>query len=136
VNYSLGQASWAPDPTAVALGRIAPSAVRDGRESVHDLTTSVTTRLPSTSTDVSFVYRMSSAFSQPEPTTGLPQLAGRFDLEVHQALPYQPVRGGKLEVLFAIRNLFYDAHDSRSMYDELLTVKPPLRLVGGIQIRF
>jgi hypothetical protein len=136
VNYSLGQASWAPDPTAVALGRIAPSAVRDGRESVQDLTTSVTTRLPSTSTEVSFVYRMSSAFSQPDPTTGLPQLAGRFDLEVHQALPYQPVRGGKLEVLFAIRDLFYDAHDSRSMYDELLTVKPPLRLVGGIQIRF
>ena len=136
INYSLGQAFWAADPAAIALGRIAASTVRDGRESVHDLTTSISTRVPSTSTEVSFVYRMSSAFSQPEPAAGLPQLDGRFDLEVHQALPYQPVRGGRLEVLFAIRNLFYDAHDSRSMYDELLTVKPPLRLVGGIQIRF
>ncbi len=136
VNYSLGQASWALDPAAVELGRIAPSTLRDGREAVHDLTTSISTRVPSTSTDVSFVYRINSAFSQPEAGTGLPHLDGRFDLEVHQTLPYQPVRGGKLELLFAIRNLFYDARDSRSMYDELLTVKPPLRLVGGIQIRF
>ena len=66
----------------------------------------------------------------------LPGFDGRFDVEVHQALPYQPIRGGKLEVLFAVRNLFYDAHDTRSLYDELLTVKPPMRLVGGIQIRF
>ena len=136
VNYSLGQAAWAPEAGALALARVAPSAVRDGREAVHDLTTSLATRLPSTSTEVSFVYRMSSAFTQADSLTRTPQVDGRFDLEVHQPLPYQPMHGGRLEVLFALRNLFYDAHDTRSIYDELLTVKPPLRLVGGIQVRF
>jgi hypothetical protein len=136
INYSLGQAAWTHEPGAAALGRAARSAMRDGHESIHDLTTAIAGTFPSTSTEVSFVYRMSSAFSQTGAVSRLPGFDGRFDVEVHQALPYQPIHGGRLEVLFAVRNLFYDAHDTRSMYDELLTVKPPLRLVGGIQIRF
>lgn len=136
VTYALGQAAWTPGSGALALARVAPSAMRDGRESVHDLTTSLSTRVPSTSTDVSFVYRVSSSFTPAEAINRAPQLGGRFDLELRQMLPYQPIRGGRLDVLFAVRNLFYDAHDTRSMYDELLTAKPPLRLVGGIQIRF
>jgi hypothetical protein len=136
VNYSLGQAAWTHEPASAALGRAAGSTMRDNRESIHDLTTSITGLFPSTATAVSFVYRMSSAFSQTGAVSRLPGFDGRFDVEVHQALPYQPIRGGKLEVLFAVRNLFYDAHDTRSLYDELLTVKPPMRLVGGIQIRF
>lgn len=136
VNYSLAQAAWIHEAGALGLSRVAPSAVRDGRESVHDLTTSLATTFPSTSTQISFVYRLSTAFSQADSTNRLPQFDGRFDVEVHQALPYQPIRGGHLDVLFALRNLFYDARDTRSMFDELLTVKPPLRLVGGIQIRF
>ncbi len=135
-TYSLGQAAWSPASGGLALGRYAPSATRDGHESVHDLTTMLSTRVLATATELSFVYRMSSAFSQASSLNRGPQLDGRFDIEVRQALPYQPVRGGRLEVLFALRNLFYDAHDTRSLYDELLTVKPPLRLVGGIQIRF
>jgi hypothetical protein len=136
VDYSLGQTAWAPESGAAALARVAPSAARDGRESMHDLTTTLATRFPSTSTEVSMVYRMNSAFSQAGSVGRSPLLDGRFDIEVHQALPYQPVRGGRLEVLFAVRNLFYDVHETRSLYDELLTVKPPMRLVGGIQIRF
>lgn len=136
VHYSLGQAAWTHEPASAALERAAGSTMRDSRESIHDLTTAITGSFPSTATDVSFVYRMSSAFSQTGAVSRLPGFDGRFDVEVHQALPYQPIRGGKLDVLFAVRNLFYDAHDTRSLYDELLTVKPPMRLVGGIQIRF
>jgi hypothetical protein len=136
INYSLAQAAWSRESSALALSRVAPSVVRDGHESVRDLTTALATTFPSTSTEVSFVYRLSTAFSQADSANRLPQLDGRFDVEVHQALPYQPIRGGHLDVLFALRNLFYDARDTRSMFDELLTVKPPLRFVGGIQIRF
>ena len=136
VDYSLGQTAWSPESGAALLARVAPSAVRDGRESLHDLTTTLATRFPSTSTEVSMVYRVNSAFSQAGSVGRSPLLDGRFDVEVHQALPYQPIRGGQLEVLFALRNLFYDVHETRSFYDELLTVKPPMRLVGGIQIRF
>jgi len=136
INYALGQAAWSHGPSASALARAAGSTMRDGRESIHDLTTMIAGSFPSTSTEVSFVYRMSSAFSQAGAVGRLPGFAGRFDLEIHQALPYQPIRGGQLEALFSARNLFYDARDMRSMYDELLTVKPPMRVVGGIQIRF
>jgi len=136
VDYSLGQTAWMPEAGAAALARVAPSTVRDGRESLHDLTTTLATTFPSTSTEVSMVYRVNPAFSQPGTDNRSPLFNGRFNLEVHQTLPYQPVRGGRLEVLFAVRNLFYDVHDGGSLYDELLTVKPPLRLVGGIQIRF
>jgi hypothetical protein len=41
-----------------------------------------------------------------------------------------------VELLLAVRNLFRDVRDATSLYDELLTVTPPLRLVGGIQIKF
>jgi hypothetical protein len=62
--------------------------------------------------------------------------AGRFDLRLHQALPYQPIRGASLEVLVAVRTLFRELGRGGSFYDELLTVSPPLRLMGGVQVRF
>jgi hypothetical protein len=57
-------------------------------------------------------------------------------VQIRQALPYQPTRGGRLELIFSIRNLFRDLRGEASFYDELLTVKPPLRVMGGIQVRF
>ena len=65
-----------------------------------------------------------------------PGLGGRFNFELRQALPYQPLRGGRLNVLFALRTLHRDIDDPGSFYDELLTVKPPLRVTGGLQVGF
>ena len=65
-----------------------------------------------------------------------PSAAGRFSLEVRHELPYQPLRSGTLDVLVGIRNLYRDIHDAGSIYDELLTVAPPTRLVCGLQVGF
>ena len=36
------------------------------------------------------------------------------------------------EMLVGVRNLFRDAADEASVYDELLVVRPPKRIVGGL----
>jgi hypothetical protein len=84
---------------------------------------------------VTVAVRANSAFARGD-AGALPILDGRFDIEVHQALPYQPIQGGRLELLFAVRTLSRDGRNPGSIYDEVLTVAPPLRLVGGFQVRF
>jgi hypothetical protein len=54
---------------------------------------------------------------------------------VNQALPVA-FAGTKWEVLVGLRNLFRDPTDPASVYDELLVVRPPKRLVGGFLVRF
>jgi hypothetical protein len=39
-------------------------------------------------------------------------------------------------MLVAVRNLFRESFSETSVYDELLVVRPPKRLVGGITVRF
>ena len=85
VHYSLGQAAWMH---RVRGGSARPcGALGDARRPrVHPRPDDRDFRdLPSTSTEVSFVYRMSSAFSQTGAVSRLPGFDGGFDLEVHQA---------------------------------------------------
>jgi hypothetical protein len=135
VNYSIAGVTW-QDPDATGLvGRFAPSTVRTGSERLHDLAASLDADLPGTSTRVSMAYRISSGFSLARDANG-PAAGGRFSLEVRHELPYQPLRGGTLDLLVGIRNLYRDIHEAGSIYDELLTVSPPTRFIGGLQIRF
>ncbi|GAC1437713.1 MAG: hypothetical protein NVSMB68_09640 [Thermoanaerobaculia bacterium] len=56
---------------------------------------------------------------------------------MNQALPFRPVSGAaRWEVLVGVRNLFRDPNDSGSIYDELLVIRPPKRVIGGVLIRF
>ena len=102
---------------------------------MQDFTATLDADLSGTATHVSVVYRASSAFASND-GAGAPLAGSRFDLQVRQALPYQPTRTSRLELLFAVRNLFRDVRGETSWYDELLTVGPPVRLMAGIQVRF
>jgi hypothetical protein len=136
VEYSYADAEWMASPTGTRRVRaVAPSAMRVGTEHLHDVLTTVDVDIPESDTRVSVAYRVNSAFSR----AGLgvqPGLGARFDMQINQALPFQPVRGGRLEVLVAVSNLLRDLRQAGSLYDELLTVSPPLRFLGGVQIRF
>jgi hypothetical protein len=56
---------------------------------------------------------------------------------VKQRLSFLPFDGSDWEVLVAVRNLFReDLGDGVGVYDELLVVKPPKRIVGGLLVRF
>jgi hypothetical protein len=42
----------------------------------------------------------------------------------------------KWEMLVAVRNFFRETAADQSVYDELLVVNPPKRIVGGLTLKF
>jgi Carboxypeptidase regulatory-like domain/TonB dependent receptor-like, beta-barrel len=112
--------------------------VREQDEDIHDLTTSVQTAIPETATRVFVLYKLNSAYARRSLASTEPGgagLDGRFDVQVNQALPFG-LGSTKWEVLVGVRNLFRDPNDPASIYDELLVVRPPKRVVGGFLVRF
>ncbi|MGE5803496.1 MAG: TonB-dependent receptor domain-containing protein, partial [Gemmatimonadota bacterium] len=137
VDYTLSRARWAPDAVAAAqVGRLSPSAVRTEREDVHDVAMSGEADIQETATRVFFYYRVSTGYARSD-DAAQPSFAGRFDFQVRQALPFIPLRRSEWQVLVGIRDLFRDPLDSSSsIYDELLVVRPPKRVIGGVQVKF
>jgi hypothetical protein len=135
VEYARVSSNWQTSRWVRDIRLAAPSVLRDDLERLHDFTATLDADLAKTASHVSVVYRASTAFSSGDGARA-PLPGSRFDLQVRQTLPYHPTRGSRLELLFAVRNLFRDVRGQTSLYDELLTVGPPLRLMGGIQVRF
>jgi hypothetical protein len=81
------------------------------------------------------LYKLNSEYARRSGSLSEAGLDGRFDLQVNQALPFG-LGSTKWEVLVGIRNLFRDPNDPASIYDELLVVRPPKRVVGGFLVRF
>ena len=137
VDYSFTRARWDPSAEAQRIAAVSPSAVRMGVEEFHDVTTSLQTHIPETDTRVFVLYRVNTAFSAADAAASLPGLDGRFDVQVKQRLSFLPFTGGDWELLVAVRNLFReDLGEGSGVYDELLVVKPPKRIVGGITVMF
>ena len=141
LEYSLARATWYPLDGTDYLLVVAPSAVRLESERIHDLSTAVETDVPETSTRVLILYRVSNAFARPatgsQTATGdRPALDGRFDVQVRQSLPFMNFSTAHWEMLVAVRNFFRDTTVDQSLYDELLVVRPPKRIVGGLTLRF
>lgn len=132
VDYAVTTARWTTRNSEI--GAAVPAVLRPETENIHDITTSLHTDIPETATRFYFIYRINSAFTRanPDARSGFD---GRFDMQVNQALPFG-VAGTKWEVLIGLRNLFRDANDPASVYDEILVVRPPKRLVGGFLVRF
>jgi hypothetical protein len=116
----------------------APSAVRGHTERIHDIATSIETEVPETSTRVVVLYRVSSAFAHAPaaPASASPSLDTRFDVQVRQSLPFLDFSTAKWEMLVAVRNFFRETAPDQSVYDELLVVRPPKRVVGGLTLKF
>ena len=135
IDYSLTRTRWVGGGEVEPIVIWAPVTIRPSREDLHDLTTSVETDIPETDTRVFVLYRLNSGFTPSNPEVTRPGLDGRFEVQVNQALPFGP-GGTRWEVLVGVRNLFRDSADPASVYDELLVVRPPKRVVGGVLIRF
>jgi hypothetical protein len=134
VDYTLTRARWSTSADADAIEAWVPSARREV-EDFHDITTAVETEIPETATRVFVLYRVNTAYARPDGEMTRPGLDGRFDVQVKQALPFLPF-GSQWEVLVGLRNMFREPLDVSSVYDELLVVRPPKRLVGGVQVKF
>ena len=136
IVYTRSEADWHDLRSRRRLSRVAPSLIRLGAEQGHDLSASIDGVVPQTATHVSLAYRFSSLFSEvglgaPEPTG-----AGRFRIDIRQQLPFRPIGEGQLNILMSARTLLRDTMQDGSFYDDLMTVAPPVQVVGGIQLRF
>ena len=133
-EYSRTTAHWLSRGDVAALTTWSPTVFRETSDELHDITTSIETDIPETATRVFVLYKLNTGFTRGPDALG-PGLDGRFDLQVNQALPVS-LAGTKWEVLVGLRNLFRDPGEAGSVYDELLVVRPPKRIVGGVLVRF
>ncbi len=132
VTYTAGQARWRDRPAgAVDL----PAGAGPIAGIVQDVTVSFNGTVPETATRMAVAYRSNTHFLRAD-RDDRPGTGGRFDVELRQELPYQPISGGRLDLVVAVRTLFNPLIDHASFYDELLTVAPPTRVVCGVQVRF
>jgi hypothetical protein len=146
VEYSLTRAQWSPADDVMYMLIAAPSAIRTSPEQIHDVSTSIETQVPETSTRVIVLYRVSNGFARPGSSSTLqasraagddrPVLDSRFDVQVRQSLPFMDFSTAKWEMLLAVRNFVREAAAEQSIYDELLVVRPPKRIVGGLTLKF
>jgi hypothetical protein len=135
IDYSRTRSRWT---SRGDLASLVPGSSRQSRpdlESIHDITTSFHTDIPETATRVFVLYKINSAYMRGTTDFDDAGFDGRFDVQVNQALPFG-LLGTKWEVLVGVRNLFRDPNDVTSVYDELLVVRPPKRVVGGFLVRF
>ena len=136
VDYSVVRAQWLP---SIASGLFSQTigALRTGFEQFHDVTTSVETTIPETSTRVFALCRVNTAFTRVDSHGATSSgVDARFDVRVTQTLPFSPFDGSSWEVLITVRSLFHDQTRGASAYDELLVVSPPRQFVGGLVVHF
>jgi hypothetical protein len=134
IDYTNAQTVWvrpSPDADALSIAAVARLPV-DGR--LHDVATTVEGTVPATDTRVFVVYRVNSHFANLDGRG--PRPGARFDLQVSQSLPFMQFSGAEWEMLVGLRSLFHDGLTDGSLYDELLVVRSPKRVVGGVTVRF
>ena len=110
-------------------------------EQMHDLTTSVQTRIAQTRTRVVAVYRLST-----HPTlapslvrgsnSGANTLDSRFNLQFHQVLPFVGWDSTQWELMLAVRNLFYENFEDGTFLEEMSVIDSPARVLGGVTVHF
>jgi len=135
VAYSLTQARWNPGEDLGLWLQPFPLTTTLRASRIHDVATRVETEVPETATRILVLYRMSNAFARRSADDdGL--FDSRFDVQVRQSLPFMDFSTAKWEMLIGVRNFFREISADQSVYDELLVVHPPKRIVGGLTMRF
>jgi hypothetical protein len=131
VDYAQVDSSWyRRSPDAVSLASQAASMIR-GDERLHDVTASVESVLAPSSTRLFVLYKMNTGFAGADSPGGLASKA-RFNVQVNQAMPFFR----NWEMLVAVSNLFREDATDASVYDEVLVMNPPKRMLGGVSVRF
>ncbi len=136
VDYSLTTATWRPVADAEAIAWTATPLRRTEQERFHDVTTTVETTIPRTATRLYVLYKLNSVPVRSLDPAGRNSLDGRFEIQINQGLPFLNFTSAEWELLVAVRNLFRDSLTERSAYDEMLVIRPPKRIVGGVRVRF
>lgn len=132
VDYRQSLASWT---RGFAPDRAVPLSVYRAADRVQNLTASVQSVVPVLETRLLVVYNLNTATALADDSGPLGG-AGRFEIQMNQALPFLAFTNARWEALVAVRNMFYDVANGASVYDELLVVRPPTRVLGGVTVKF
>jgi len=135
LDYSETRAEWTGRSSGAMTAWFGASG-RPEQSRIRDLTASLETEISPTATRVFVLYRLDSGFARQTPDMQTSGFDRRFDVQVNQALPFLRFTQADWEVLVAVCNLFGDTGGERSVYDELLVIRPPTRVVGGLRVRF
>ncbi|MEI6668139.1 MAG: TonB-dependent receptor [Acidobacteriota bacterium] len=135
LDYSQAVTRWdrAPDQSVMALWMGDRGSVQ---QRLHDVTTSLETDIRPTATRLFVLYKVNTGFAGQMAAHVGPGFDSRFDVQVNQALPFLNFTSADWELLVAVCNLFRESNLERSLYDELMVVRPPKRVVGGVRVRF
>jgi hypothetical protein len=142
VSYRLTRTRLDPTTDLRYVLLLARAPEMDTVDRIHDVATTIAADVPETSTRVLLVYRASNAFAEggaraaAETDGSGTGIRYRFDVQVRQSLPFMSFGNAKWEALFAIRNFFRETGVDESVYGELLVVRPPKRIVGGVSLHF
>ena len=136
LEYRTSDVLWDSGDQVLAVGLVAPSAMRE-RERMHDVTMRVDAAAPRTGTRLSAACRYNSRFTRGGLHEDTPAGATRYDVQVYQGVPYLKSDTAQVELVFGVGNLVRSGLDTAaSLYDELLVVRPPTRVVGGVTVQF
>jgi Carboxypeptidase regulatory-like domain len=136
IQYTVTSANWAPSADN-SFARTVRAALTGPNDRIYDLQTSVEATIPRTSTRVFAKYRVNTAFwSGDAEALPRPSSNGRFNVRVHQSLPFLRFSNADWEALLDLRNTFREAESEASVYDEALAIHAPKRIVGGLQVKF
>jgi len=136
VDYQQVSAAWSRGLSPASLLVSVPDAGFRRADTVRSLTASIQSVLAPTETRLVVVYRLSTAAGMDWAETDSTAGGGRFEVQINQALPFLAFTNARWEALVAVRNMFYDATAGPSVYDEILVVRPPTRVLGGVTVRF
>ena len=134
VDYQQASAAWqrglVPSAVPVALS----NDIYRHADRVHRLSASVESVVEPTETRLLVIYQLNTARSlmSDDSTAG----GSRFEVQVNQALPFLGFSNARWEALVAVRNMFYGPAGTTSLYDEILVVRPPTRVLGGVTVKF
>lgn len=136
IAYGITEARWLPGSASERELLLLGFSPRAEGERLHDVTTSVETDIPIIATHVYLTYKINTGFARRESDGTRAGLDSRFDLQVTQRLPFLDFTSAQWQGLVAVKNLFRDTTRDSSVYDELLVVRPPTRVLGGVVVRF
>ena len=137
LEYRMSDVEWQTGGGFSTVALVAPSAVRAASERLHDVTLRVDALASRTGTRVSGACRYNTGFTRGAIDQDTPSSAMRYDLQVYQSVPYLKNEMTQVELVFGVGNLIHGGADSvSSLYDELLVVRPPTRVVGGVTVQF
>jgi hypothetical protein len=129
LSYTYGH-TWREDAPA------AGSEVLAYREAdFHDVVARLETVIDWSGTRLAAFYRFNRLDPGVEEETA-PRQNSRFDVQLSQGLPFiGGLTRADWEVLVAVRNMFYEPGEG-ALVDEMVVLRPPTRVLGGISIRF